>query len=220
MKKIGFIFCIVVIPLLMGLTAGTLVTNHILFDNFSMEINSDTANEIEFRHVGGEDISLNLGTSNTVALSSDSGVTTLDLGAASIVTGGTSITGEGTGAIYGFYQEVEHINADTTLTTAQSGKTIIVDGNTVTVKLTLPSVGSTEDGVWYLICDCNETAASDVNVEPSDSDSINGTADGFTSDGADELPCNCIFIYDHTQTNWIAIPMELGDGTAAWDCDS
>lgn len=212
------LFCLVCVPLVMGLVAGTVVTNHILFDNFSMEINSDTANEIEFRKVGGEDVSINLGTSNTVALSSDSGVTTFDFGAASAVTGVSSLTGESTGAIKGMLYEIENVTANDVLTTAECGKWFVVDGNTATVSLTLPAVGAADDGCWFVVVDANEAAASDVTMEPGTGDSINGAAAnvGFTSDGADELPCACMFIYDHSNTNWIALPMQL---TVAWDSD-
>lgn len=116
--------------------------------------------------------------------------------------------------------QIENVTADDTLTTAESGKIFYVENDTDGIVLTLPSVGASDEGTYYIIVDANEVAASDVTIEPADSDTINGTADGFSSDGADELPCAVMIIYDHDQTDWFVLPFELGDGTAAWDCDS
>ena len=85
------------------------------------------------------------------------------------------------------------------------------------VCLTLPSVPAGDEGIYFIIVDANETAASDVSLKRSDSDTINGSANNFSSDGADQLPCAVMVIYNHDNTDWVAMPMELGDGTAAWD---
>ena len=278
MKTLLFVLAITVVPIVMGLTAGTVVTNHILCDDFSTEINFDTANEIEFRKVAGEDLSINLGTSNTATLTSDSGVTSLAMGDVDSLSGvddvtfdngaeinndndnrveitenseslefifgtnkvelgggstGTatldfndvdaledveSITGDATGSLYGFHREIEHVVADDTLTTAESGKVFVVWNDTDGISLTLPAVGAADAGCHFIVVDANETAASDVTMEPGTGDSINGAAAnvGFSSDGADELPCACMFIYYHDNTDWVALPMQL---TTAWDSD-
>jgi hypothetical protein len=86
--------------------------------------------------------------------------------------------------------------------------------------MTLPSVGATEDGYIYTFVDANETAAADVSIARADSDTINGSASNFSSDGADKLPCAVTIMYCHTQTDWVVIGVdELADGTAAWDTD-
>jgi len=119
--------------------------------------------------------------------------------------------------LYELYQ-VENVTADDTITTSEIGKVFVVENDTDGISLTLPAVGSDDDGMWFVVCDVNETAASDVTIEPGTGDSINGASAnvGFSSDGADELPCNVILIYDHSNTNWIALPMQL---TTAWDSD-
>lgn len=126
------------------------------------------------------------------------------------------------GLAYGSRKLIENVITNDVLTTSAdpSGKIFVVDGNTVTIQLTLPSVGAGDDGFEYTFCDVNEVAASDVQIEPADSDSINGTADGFSSDGADKLPCNVTLIYNHSNTDWVALVSEEDTGTAAWNPDS
>jgi len=124
-----------------------------------------------------------------------------------------------TGPLFGYRMSIENVTANDTLTTAESGRMLIVDGNTADVTLTLPSVGASDDGVWYYIVDANEAEASDVSLAPSDSDTINGSANDFSSDGADELPCAVMVVYDHSNTDWKVFINELGDGTAAWDSE-
>jgi hypothetical protein len=121
-----------------------------------------------------------------------------------------------TGPLYGYRMVIENVTANDTLTTAESGRIFVVDGNTADVTLTLPSVGATDEGVWYVIVDANETAASDVSLVHSDSDTINGSANDFSSDGADELPCALMVIYNHDNTDWVCLPMQL---STAWDSE-
>lgn len=124
-----------------------------------------------------------------------------------------------TGPMYGYELVTENVTANDTLTTAEFGKYFIVDGNTVDLTLTLPSVAAGEDGGWYVICDVNEASASDVSIAPADSDTINGSSNDFSSAGTDKLPCNVMLVYNHSNTDWVAVPMELGNGTAAWDSE-
>jgi len=134
-----------------------------------------------------------------------------------------TITGDGTGTLTGMLRSVEVVTANDTLTTAAdpAGKVFYVWNDTDGIVLTLPSMGADEDGWIYTFIDANEVAASDVTIEPADSDTVNGTADGFSSDGADELPCSVTLIYIHDKTDWAVLRLdELADGTAAWDCDS
>ena len=119
-------------------------------------------------------------------------------------------------ALSGQQKVLENVTVDDALTTAESGKMFIVDGNTVEVKLTLPSVGATDEGVYFIIVDANETAASDVSLTSSDSDTINGSGDDYTSDGADEVPCAVTVTYNHDNTDWVCEPAQL---TTAWDTD-
>jgi hypothetical protein len=124
-----------------------------------------------------------------------------------------------TGVMYGNRRLVEVFDANDTLTTAAdpSGKVLVC---TAAVDFTLPSVGASEDGWTYTIVDANEVAAADVSITRADSDTINGSANAFSSDGADELPCACTIMYVHSQTDWVVIGIdELGDGTAAWDSE-
>lgn len=113
----------------------------------------------------------------------------------------------------------ENVVANATLVTTDSGKTFIVDGNAVDVTLTLPSVAAGDDGCFFHIVDNNEVAASDVSIIRADADTINASANAFSSDGADELPCSITIVYDHSNTDWVVFIHELGDGTAAWDSE-
>jgi hypothetical protein len=113
---------------------------------------------------------------------------------------------------------IEDVSADDTITTAESGKVFYVTNDTDGITLTLPSVGASENGVYFTIYDANEVAASDVTIEPSDSDTIGGTADGWTSDGADE-EASITLMYDHASTDWAVI--NVSSPTAGtWNPDS
>jgi hypothetical protein len=127
-----------------------------------------------------------------------------------------------TGPMFGYRRLIENVTAADTLTTAESGTLYVVEGiaTPADLVLTLPSVGAGDDGIWFQICDVNETAAADVSIARSDSDTVNGSANAFSSDGADELPCCCTVVYDHSNTDWVVVSVdELGDGTAAWDSE-
>lgn len=142
-----------------------------------------------------------------------SGGITLNTGTAGITCSGDLLKN--------FRYVTENVTADDTLTTAESGTTYIVDNDTDGISLTLPAVGATNDGIWFTICDVNAVAASDVTVEPGTGDSISsGSADeGFSSDGADKIPCSATFIYHHANTTWYVLVQELDTGTAAWAPD-
>ncbi|MBW2561560.1 MAG: hypothetical protein JRE40_12005 [Deltaproteobacteria bacterium] len=116
---------------------------------------------------------------------------------------------------------LETVVADDTLTTAESGNTLVVWNDTDGIVLTLPAVGAGDDGCYFIIVDANEVAASDVQLEPGTGDSINGAAAnvGFSSNGDDKLPCAVTLIYFHDETDWVVMVAELADGTAAWDSD-
>lgn len=215
-KRLLLVLAVLALPFTLGLVTGRIVTTYILFEDFNTYIRTDTANEIEFGVVGGEDFSLGFGTSNTLTLSSDSGVVTLALGDVDDVSGIGSLVGESSGVLSRFLWEVENVTANDVLTTAECGKWFIVDGNTVDVTLTLPSVGATEDGLWFVIADANAAAASDVSIAHADSDTINGSANDFASDGADDLGATVMIVYDHSNTNWECLVFQVGD---CWDSD-
>lgn len=215
-KRLLLVLAVLALPFTLGLVAGRIVTTYILFEDFNTYIRTDTANEIEFGVVGGEDFSLGFGTSNTLTLSSDSGVVTLALGDVDDISGIGSLVGESSGILSRFLWEVENVTANDVLTTAECGKWFIVDGNTVDVTLTLPSVGATEDGLWFVIADANAAAASDVSIAHADSDTINGSANDFASDGADDLGATVMIVYDHSNTNWECLVFQVGD---CWDSD-
>lgn len=64
------------------------------------------------------------------------------------------------------------------------------------ITLTLPSVGSTEDGQSHVVLN-KSTSTQNVTVEPSDSDTINGGASLVLAPGE-----YVEFIYEHSATNW------------------
>ncbi len=115
----------------------------------------------------------------------------------------------------------ESVTANDTLTTAESGKTFIVLNDTDGISLTLPAVGSGDNGVWFTIVDANAVAASDVTMEPGTGDKISDGAanEGFSSDGADKIPCAATFTYHHATITWYVLIQELDTGTAAWAPD-
>lgn len=126
-----------------------------------------------------------------------------------------------TGQVSGLRRVTETVTAADTLTVAESGKTFIVLNDTDGIVLTLPDVAAGDNGVWFTIVDANAVAASDITMEPGSGDSISsGSADeGFSSDGADKIPCAATFIYNHAETTWYVMIQELDTGTAAWAPD-
>ncbi len=126
-----------------------------------------------------------------------------------------------TGQVSGLRRVTETVIANDTLTTAESGKVFVVLNDTDGISLTLPAVGAGDNGVWFTIIDANAVAASDITMEPDTGDSISSGAanEGFSSDGADKIPCVATFIYNHAETTWYVEVKELDTGTAAWAPD-
>ena len=142
---------------------------------------------------------------------------------AATISGALTVSGVSTlsGTVAGLLRVTELVVADDTITTAESGTVFIVENDADGIVLTLPAVAAGDDGMWFTVMDVNATAASDVTVEPGTGDSISDGAanEGFSSDGADKIPCAATFIYHHSTTTWYVEVKELDTGTAAWAPD-
>ncbi len=115
----------------------------------------------------------------------------------------------------------EIVTADGTLTadaSDPSGKVFVIYGPAAVedITITLPSMAATEDGWTYTFVDANATSVADVSLVSVDSDTIQSSANDFSSSGADELGSVTI-MYLHSTIDWVVISNdELDDGDPLW----
>lgn len=90
----------------------------------------------------------------------------------------------------------KYVKKTTTGSIAASEEKIFVNITAADITLTLPSVGSSEDGESHLVMN-KTTSTKNVTVVPSDSDTIDGGSSLVL------LPGEYLeFIYEHSATNW------------------
>jgi hypothetical protein len=97
---------------------------------------------------------------------------------------------------------VEVVDANDVLTTAQSGSVLIYTGaHTVT----LPEATAATVGVYYTIVDANATAAADLIIDPEGAGQINGdTAGNYIQNQTDADGCSCFIVCTGADT-WYAV---------------
>jgi hypothetical protein len=112
---------------------------------------------------------------------------------------------EGTQAIPAMKPTVTIYGASTTLTIAESGNVIVVDGNDAgsgNVILNLPEA-STAIGVFYTVADVNVTAGDDVYIKAAAGDTIDGGTAGQYLASKTDTAGQTVTLLAIDDTRWI-----------------
>ena len=97
--------------------------------------------------------------------------------------------------------------ADYTILTSDDGKQIALGLATTADKIfTLPSVGSSEDG---LIIHLSNESNYKLTIQPSDNDSVWNSGNGYGIE-TKSLKAYCTLRYGHATTSWV--PLQIGSG--------